>query len=591
MTITIPTSAYMKYNLWHYVIKLLRLRITITISSFRRAKLRRKIGTIILALFLLAIFILVFIGSWKLLGVIRSPAFTQSISGIGSLLDSIPILILAGAFLGILLTSFGLLLQALYLAGDMDFLLSAPVPIRAVFITKLLQAILPNFGLIVLLGLPILYGIGAAGRYHLIYYPLVLIIMTCLALAAAGLSSLLVMVIVRIFPARRVAEVLAFLGAVLSILCSQSGQLTNSFDFSKVSDKQLTQGLGFISRLNTPLSPLNWAGRGLVDIGEGRWLTGIAFIIITIAMTSVVFMVSLQTAERLYYTGWASVQVGTRRKKPTRAIHPAHEKQPSVLSSIRRFIPPTISGIIFKDFLVIRRDLRSMSQVVTPLIFGIIYAIMLLLTGGEPPTGRGEAPTWFMASFRTALTYGNVIISLFVGWSLLSRLAMMGFSQEGKNYWLLKSAPVGTGQLLTAKFLVAYLPSLALGWVFLIVISLVQRASLSVFIYGFPVVAFCIAGTAGINLAFGVAGVNLEWEDPRRMSTGITGCLGALVSFLSMLISLGLFFIPPIGFTILNLPEIVGQLIGISLGGVVSLVCAILPLWLVRNRVPRIGEA
>ncbi len=129
MTITIPTSAYMKYNLWHYVIKLLRLRITITISGFRRAKLRRKIGTIILALFLLAIFILVFIGSWKLLGVIRSPAFAQSISGIGSLLDSIPILILAGAFLGILLTSFGLLLQALYLAGDMDFLLSAPVPI------------------------------------------------------------------------------------------------------------------------------------------------------------------------------------------------------------------------------------------------------------------------------------------------------------------------------------------------------------------------------------------------------------------------------------------------------------------------------
>jgi ABC-2 type transport system permease protein len=591
MTITIPTSADMKYNLWHYVIKLLRLRITITISGFRRAKLRRKIGTIILALFLLAIFILVFIGSWKLLGVIRSPAFTQSISGIGSLLDSIPILILAGAFLGILLTSFGLLLQALYLAGDMDFLLSAPVPIRAVFITKLLQAILPNFSLIVLLGLPILYGIGAAGRYHLIYYPLVLIILTCLALAAAGLSSLLVMGVVRIFPARRVAEVLAFLGAVLSILCSQSGQLTNSFDFSKVSDQQLTQGLGFVSRLNTPWSPLNWAGRGLVDIGEGRWLTGIAFIIITILMTSAVFVVSLQTAERLYYTGWASVQVGTRRKKPPRAIHSTHEKQPSVLSPIRRFIPLIISGIIFKDFLVIRRDLRSMSQVVTPLIFGIIYAIMLLRTGGEPPAGRGEAPTWIMASLRAVLTYGNVAISLFVGWSLLSRLAMMGFSQEGKNYWLLKSAPVGTGQLLTAKFLVAYLPSLALGWVFLIVISLVQRASLSVFIYGFPVVAFCIAGTAGINLAFGVAGVNLEWEDPRHMSMGITGCLGALLSFLYMLISFGLFFIPPIGFITLNLPEVVGQLIGLSLGGVVGLVCAILPLWLVRNRVPRIGEA
>jgi len=40
------------------------------------------------------------------------------------------------------------------------------------------------------------------------------------------------------------------------------------------------------------------------------------------------------------------------------------------------------------------------------------------------------------------LAYGNVGMSLFVGWMVLSRLAGMGFSQEGKSYWLLKTAPV-----------------------------------------------------------------------------------------------------------------------------------------------------
>ncbi len=88
-------------------------------------------------------------------------------------LESLPVLIFTGLFMGILVTSFGVLLQALYLSGDMDFLLSSPIPIRAVFITKLMQAVLPNFGLIALFGLPVLFGLGISGGYNFLYYPLV----------------------------------------------------------------------------------------------------------------------------------------------------------------------------------------------------------------------------------------------------------------------------------------------------------------------------------------------------------------------------------------------------------------------------------
>jgi hypothetical protein len=41
---------------------------------------------------------------------------------------------------------------------------------------------------------------------------------------------------------------------------------------------------------------------------------------------------------------------------------------------------------------------------------------------------------------------------------------------------------------------------------------------------------------------------------------------------------------------LLGWPETLGQLIGLALGGAASLACAILPPWLVRDRVPRIGE-
>ena len=610
MNTALSDSLKRETSMWSYVWILLHMRLVIFINGFRRARLRRKIGMIFLGLLILGGFAAVFTVSWFLLRFLRGPELRSIVGNVIPILDSVPVIILAGAFLGILLTSFGVLLQALYLAGDMDFLLSAPVPVRAVFIAKMLQAILPNLGLIGLFSLPVLFGLGASGGYNILYYPLVLIVLVSLALAAAGLSSLLVLGIVRIFPARRVAEVLAFVGATISILCSQSGQFTSRMDFSNISQNQISRGLTTVSRINSPWSPLAWAGRGLVDIGEGRWLTGIAFLILTLALAVGVFYFSLGTAERLYYSGWATMQVNARKKRARRPEMAAQavSMTPDITESrplsravsttdVRRpglgniLLPRAVGAIVRKDFLVMRRDLRNMSQMITPLIFGLIYAFALLRNGSEIPAGGGDAPEAFMTALRSALLYANVGISLFVGWSLLSRLAMQGFSQEGKGYWILKSSPVSANKLLLAKFLVAFTPSVMLSLGFLVLISLLQKASLGVLLYGVPVVALTIAGVAGLNLAFGVRGVNLSWEDPRQMTRGTTGCLGTLVSLGFLSISLVFFFAPPLLLPLIKVPEIVGQGVGLVLGSALCLTATILPPWLVRNRVNAIGEA
>lgn len=572
-------------GLWSSVWKLLRLRTLILLSDFRHAKTSRKIGIVFLALLFLGFLGFIFFISLLLLSALRSPELVVYVGDFQPYLESIPVVILAGAFLGILVTSFGVLLQALYLAGDMDFLLSAPLPIRAVFITKLLQAILPNFALISLFVLPILYGLGASQGYNLLYYPFVLIMLAVLALASSGLASLMVMLIVRVFPARRVAEVLGFVGGLAAFICSQSGQLAN---IEGVSQNQATQALELVKRLNTPWSPLSWPGRGLVALGEGHWLTGGGFYLISLGVSTVVFGIALVTAERLYYSGWASIHVGHKKKARRRE----RRERPVLLGTLLRGrISSPVLAVIGKDFSVLRRDIRNMSQLVTPLIFGIVYAVMFLRSGGESAFGRGEAPPVVMELLKNAVVYGNVGISLFVGWMLLARLGNMGFSQEGKSYWMLKSAPVSVRQLMTAKFLVAFLPSLALGWVFLLGISLIQRASLGTLLFTLPVVAFVIAGNAGLNLAFGIVGVNLDWEDPRKMMKGSSGCLGSLVSMAFLGVSLVFFFGPPLLLSLLGLPEALGQLAGLVLGGLFSLGFAFIPLWLVRERVPRLGES
>jgi ABC-2 type transport system permease protein len=585
-----------EHPLAYYIWKLLRLRIILTISTFRGLKLWRKIGTVIIYLLILAFAAGVFAVSWLLLSFLRSPELAdilaqQNQPSVAPFLETVPVFVLSAAFLGILVTSFGVLLQALYLAGDMDFLLSAPVPIRAVFVSKQLQAILPNFGFIALFGLPVLFGLGASGGYNFLYYPLVVVVLALLALAAAGVSSLLVMGVVRIVPARRVAEMLGFVGATISIICSQSGSLfrTVNWDEQSISAQQIP--LSSLTRFNAAWNPLSWAGRGLVEFGEGRWGTAVLFLGLTFAITGGLFLLSLNTAERLYYSGWASMQAGGRKKRTIQAKSAAPVRAGAGSAFLARFIPQPVLGIVGKDFLTMRRDLRNMSQLITPIIFGVIYGVFLFRSGGGSAVGQDEAPEWIMQMLQSAAVYGSIALSLFVGWSLISRLGMIGFSQEGNNYWILKTAPVGTDRLLAAKFLVAYLPGLVLGELFMLVISLLRGASVTHMLYGAAVVAVSIIGSVGINLAFGVTGVNLTWTDPRRMNPGWSGCVGALASFAYMAASMGLFFGPPLLSSALGFPELAGQTAGFLLGGVFSVVCAVVPLWLVASRVARIGES
>jgi len=61
-------------------------------------------------------------------------------------------------------------------------------------------------------------------------------------------------------------------------------------------------------------------------------------------------------------------------------------------------------------------------------------------------------------------TYANFGIVLFIVWSLISWLVGMNFSLEGKQYWLLKSAPVFTDRLVTGKSRVAYLSIVISSW-------------------------------------------------------------------------------------------------------------------------------
>jgi len=587
-------------QIWPAVWKLVRLRLQITWNSFKHAKTVRKILTVIGYLLLLAFGAGILIGSWFLLKFLRSPDLLKY-TGIdpAPFLQAMPVLIFTLLFFSILLTSFGVLLQALYLSGDMDFLLTSPVPLRSVFVAKLLQAVLPNFSLLALFGLPVLYGLGIAQHYNILYYPLVLVVMVALTLAASGISALLVMMVVRVMPPRRAAEILGFIGGTIGLLCGQAGNLFNSFGRNTdISGNQVAGMVTTLTRFNSLWLPFAWPGRGLIDLGEGRWLSAILLLVVSLGLCALVFGMALVTAERWYYTGWAGMQVVTRKKKTPRVLRQeaGAASGTAVVSArastplLQRLLPAPVWAIVNKDYLVYRRDMRNLSQLISPLILGVIYSLIIFRTGGRVPAGQGQAPALFMQSMQVLLSYSSVGMSVFVGWMLLNRLSGMAFSAEGKNFWLLKASPLRTVHLLLAKFLVAYIPTLLLGLFFLVGIALVQKMALGSLLYSLLALVMCLAGMNGILLGFGAAGAKFDWDDPRKMNAGTMGCVGQVITMIFVPLSFGIFIGPIALFLFFHWPLVYAYLVGGIVGVLVNVVATFLPPYLALKKVEHLGE-
>jgi ABC-2 type transport system permease protein len=581
-------------GIWESAWKLLRLRAIIAWSGIRRAKLRRKIAYGFAALGIAVLLFFVVFVSTTLLSFMRSPELAQYIGDTSAFIESFPSLLIGGATAGILFTSFGVMLQALYLSGDMDFLMSAPIPVRSIFIAKLIQGILPNFGIMCLFSLPLLFGLGLSGGYSILYYPLTLLVLAALTLAASGLASLLVMVAARFFPARRMAEVLGFIVGTGIFVFSQTSRFMN-FDVNR---QQVSGMVNLAQRFNQPWSPLAWAGQGLVDLGKGAWLPGLGLTTASLVVAAAVFYIALVSAERMYYTGWSSLQNNRRaraRKPAAEAAAQAGETRAAPRAAARpnavaRLLPAPVRAIVVKDWLLYRRDLRNVSRLLSPLILGIVYAVSLVQSGGQIPQGRGEAPAWVMQALQGIFVYADVGLALFMGWMLAANLAGLGFSMEGRRYWMLKVAPLGSRQLLLAKFLVSYIPVMLVCGAYVLVLQLLKGLNLWNLAISFLALAFILAGLNGIYLAFGVAGARFDWDNPNE--TGRTvGCLGSLVGMVYAPICFALFAGPPILAAFLELPVWAGQLVGLLLGGGAGLFAVLFPLGLVEKRVATLMEA
>ena len=566
------------------VFKLLRLRLRLFLNTFRHGTRARKFGMFAGALGFLAFAMFMSFACWFVLRAVmridgmlvaQAPEISEMLNRLFLL---VPVGINAGAFFIGILVNTGVLLQTLYMSGDLEFLLAAPIPGRAVFISKVMQAILPVTGLFLLFTGPVLIAFGLTQGYSPLYYLMFAPLIVALIVGGSGLSSLIVMGLVRIMSPRRATEILGLVGALFGMSFYVVSQGGRSAIFRRVGSEQLADIVDSAQVLVNAWNPLAWPGLALYYIGRSDWASGLVFSGLTLALMTVIFSLSLFAAERLYLSGWSRVQAGQRRPRRKKA-RPERRQASGILA----WISPQVRAVTSKDFKLYRRDIRNLSQLIAPIVFVLVWIFFFFRNASN------EIPS-LPGVFEHILEMSNLGVIFYIVWAFVLRFGHGAFSMEGKQWWILKTAPVKSSSLVLSKFLVAYIPVLVIGFSMLTLLSVMRPPSLEVILYQFAVFPLIAAGATSLSLAFGILGANFTWENPAELYKGTTSCLGTLTSGIFLVLLAAMFLGLPIGASVLELHPLLGFGAAILAGSLVIALGGFLPLRVAMGQISSLGE-
>jgi ABC-2 type transport system permease protein len=536
---------------------LARLRWQISWNRFVRRTLAKKIGYVI---FWLAVCLGAGLFS-ALVGFLAGDLLRHyPQTGLESLL---PGLLLTGMTLLLLLGSFSVALNALFFSSDLELLMSAPVNRRAVFVVKILDGMTTYYAIVLTASMPALVIYGLALHYGALYYALALVAVLGTPLLPAGLGALLVMLVARLAPARRVREVLGLVTALFGSACALIGNTTRFWIApleNGSSSLSLESVLGPLRALAALPIPSFVAGKGLVLAGGGQLFPALGALAGFLLLTFGLFAGCVYLAERIYASGWLRIQgsgearrrglapvgrepvgadrgvVGAVREPPLRDRGPVGaEREPvggGLVGAVRE--PPLrraapFLALALKDWRTVPRDLRTFARFLSPLFFlPVLYLQFFAMPGGRSGTSllleanKLGAPG---SDFTNIFLAGGILSSTVL---VFTSLAGTGISMEGKSWWLLKAAPLAGREILLGKFTAAAVPYAGFATLLMSAAALVRGFSLPGFLYG--LYGVLLLGCAMLLAAVGLAGpwARLDWENPNQMSAG----WGVLFSFL-----------------------------------------------------------
>jgi ABC-2 type transport system permease protein len=419
-------------------------------------------------------------------------------------------------------------LSTFYLSDDLELVLSLPVSRAHFHFARLLDTLFQTSWMLGFFGVPLVIAYGSAYHPGAYFYGLVVIVGIAFALIPASTGVGVASVLVTVFPARRLREVLAILGVMM---LAALFLLVRILRPERLVDPESFESLAaYVAELQAPiprLAPPRWASDVLLAVLQGRPLPWLALgLLLTgaIAVTGV----SRWLTDAVYDQGRSKAQ-GARSARLARS-----SLFDAFLRLVTRPLSDGASAIVVKDLKTFFRDPAQWTQL---FILGSILAISLTSVAAFPlDTFKGP----WMGTFRNMLAFLDLGLVGFVMAAVAARFQFTAVSAEGRGFWLVRTGPITAESYLWSKVWPGLVPMLGVGEILAVASTLILGAGgFLVFVAGW--LAFWLAfGLSGIAIGLGAVYADFRLDNAARVAAGPAGMLFMVIATTFVFTTIGL---------------------------------------------------
>jgi hypothetical protein len=417
----------------------------------------------------------------------------------------LPGVLLGGVVLS-LVTSLSTAFHHLFMAADEELMLAAPVPLRDVFVLKLLETWRDGVH-ILLFQSAALIGFGLAMHLTVTYFVLAVCLAVLLTFAATMAGTILTLLLARVrfggslLGASRLIAILLFVP--VGVLGLPALGVARSRALPGLGQDNLQTVASTLRELGPPPEwlPTTWAMHVL--LGDGAALGSAALLSSSaIGLT----LLALFAFERAFQGGWERVRfAGPRVNRPLRARWRL-DKLP---------LGGPLVSILHKDMRTLVRDPRWRTSLLISLV-ALGLPMLVLSVGSDPGPRLSQQARFWIGLFPVP----------YLAYVAGSQHGAASLAYEGRNLAVLRAAPVGFMRLLLAKLVGSLVLVLSITWLATVVLALRHGATPAELLAALGAAAWLATGGTTAGLVGAALTADFETDNPQRR----VGCLGTVIT-------------------------------------------------------------
>lgn len=380
---------------------------------------------------------------------------------------------------------------------DLDVYHAAPRTRTRLVVSRLGKTFAESATIVYVFLIPLLVAFAWQYQTPLRFYPVALGSLALLLSLPVTLGALIIVILVRFFPVRRVNQIVATIAIlVLTVAVIAFRMSRPERFFAPISTDDVAKVLRSIELPSMEVYPGTSLANFMVT-GEMPWRI--------VLMATVLLTVFLLLAPRIYFT--AFVRARETMAPAALGAAPITRVADRLLA---RFEPPT-RAMIGKEIRLLTRDVAQWSQLflMAALLFIYLYNIRMLPLGGD--------------ARATIVAYANLGMAGFVVAAICLRFAYPSISSEGKSFWMLQTAPISYRKLLLVKVLVFAAPLTLLSLLLTVFANVLMHANGVVWSFTLLGASLIAVTLVSLGVSLGALAPNFQAENPLQVGLSLGG--------------------------------------------------------------------